>query len=174
MNNLFMKTLGIAILSLCGLCSIIYIYSFVVYVNNYTNDIYGYWTLADKSSTIEAKSEYINKFVSALDNAGLSGYHNAIFFKNQDNSFDLNLKALKTLSDRLEQIKTMDSKSFEYQQAIQQITAQEQGEAEDMLNVFKGCWTLKNYPMVYDTVIVILLIPYIAIFIVGLLLTIEY
>lgn len=113
--------------------------------NQYNNEIYNYWSLADKSSTIETKSEYIDKFVYALDNAGLHGKYNTIWLQNPDNSFDNNLKMLKTLQTRLHEIKTMNVSSFEYQQAMFQITSQEQGEAHEMLSVFSGVWYLKNH-----------------------------
>lgn len=114
--------------------------------SNYQYDkLYGsYWSLADKSSTIEKKSEYMDKFVDALDASGMSG-NNAVFLKTPDNSFETNLQALKSLQSRLHEIKKMDIKSFEYQTAIQQITAQEQGEARSMLDVFQGVWDLNNF-----------------------------
>ena len=118
--------------------------------NQYNNEIYNYWSLADKSSTIETKSEYIDKFVYALDNAGLRGKYNAIWLQNPDNSFDNNLEMLKTLQTRLHEIKQMNVSSFEYQQAMAQITSQEQGEANNMLSVFSGVWYLKNYPWLWN------------------------
>lgn len=111
----------------------------------YTNEFGSYWELADKSSTIEEKSKYINLFVEAFEKSGLQGEYNAVFYKTPTVSFDKNLLALKSLQQRLEEIKTMDIRSFEYQTAMQQITAQEQGEARDMLDVLQGCWTKNNY-----------------------------
>ncbi|MDD5328331.1 MAG: hypothetical protein PHY02_11065, partial [Phycisphaerae bacterium] len=102
-----------------------------------------------KTSTIKAKAEHINDFVKAIEGSGLSG-NNAIFLKTPNNSFDKNLEALKTLQCRLETIKTMDVNSFQYQQAIQQITAQEQGEAQAMIDVFQGIWLLENYPLAWN------------------------
>lgn len=111
----------------------------------YTNEFESYWELADKSSTIEEKSRYINLFVESLEKSGLQGEYNAVFYKTPTVSFDKNLLALKSLQQRLEEIKTMDIRSFEYQTAIQQITGQEQGEASEMLSVLHGCWTKNNY-----------------------------
>jgi hypothetical protein len=109
------------------------------------------WDLADKSSTLEAKSNYIDEFVKVIENNKLEfASHNAVWLKTRDNSFEFNLLALKTLQARLEQIKLMNPNSFEYQTAIQQITAQEQGEAGKMLYDIKGCWALENYWFVWN------------------------
>ncbi len=96
------------------------------------------------------RNTYIDMFVEALDNSGLKGKYNAIYLKNPDNSFDKNLEMLKTLQTRLYEIKTMNISSFEYQQAISQITAQEQGEAKNMLDVFEGTWYLENHTWLWD------------------------
>lgn len=123
-----------------------------VYVTNfkYSQQVESYWNLADKSSTIEEKSKHINSFVAQFENKGLEGMHNALFFKTPDNSFDANFAALKSLQLRLEQIKTMDMSSFEYQTAIQQITQQEQGEANNMLKQLEDIWVLKYYPLIWN------------------------
>lgn len=124
-----------------------------IYSNyRYERDIASYWNLADKSSTISQKAEYMDKFVTALETSGLRGRYNALIMQTPDNSFDSNLVALKTLQSRLHQIQTMDLSSFEYQTAIQQITAQEQGEAGRMLDVFRGVWYQEHYFMLWDWV----------------------
>ncbi len=103
----------------------------------FEKDYTQYWNLADKSSTIQAKQQYVTKFVEALEtNKKRFAAHDAIFMKTPDNSFEQNLIALKTLSQRLEEIQDMNPSSFEYNTAIQQITQQEQGEAHKMLSVF--------------------------------------
>ena len=110
------------------------------------------WQLADKSSTIPAKQEYISQFLTALKDGKARGDfadYNAIFLKTPNNSFDSNLKALETLSHRLTEIQNMNPSSFEYNTAIQQITAQEQGEAGAMLAEFNGCYLLNNYLLVW-------------------------
>lgn len=120
----------------------------------YENKVTAQWSLADKSSTIAAKSEHLDQFVTALESQGLQGSYNAILFKNSNNSFDTNLIALKTLQTRLHEIKTMDPASFQYQQAIAQITAQEQGEAKAMLDQFEGCWYLHYHFFLYDWILI--------------------
>lgn len=122
----------------------------------YNNKFSSYWELADKSSTIEEKSKYINLFVEAFEKQDdLAGQYNAIFYKTPTESFDKNLQALKSLQQRLDEIKTMDIKSFEYQTAIQQITAQEQGEAGSMLHTLEGTWVKQNYFLLWNWIGVI-------------------
>lgn len=118
----------------------------------YQNSIEAYWTLADRSSTIPKKAEYVDKFVAALESQHFDGQYNAIVFPTQDNSFDRNFEALKSLQGRLREIEKMDATSFQYQTAIQQITQQEQGEAGQMLQVFEGVWWKNNHFLLWDWV----------------------
>lgn len=113
------------------------------------------WELADKSSTIPAKQQYIAQFVSALkagQTNGVFSEYNAVFLKTPNNQFSANLKAVETLSNRLMEIQEMDPKTFEYNTAIQQITAQEQGEAHQLVAVLQGCFDLNNYFLVWNWV----------------------
>ena len=130
--------------------------------NDYTNQHYNYWDLSVKSSSIEDKFIYIDQMVKSFEGSDLAGTHNAILYKNPSNSFDANFKALVSLRDRLQEIKAMDVSSFEYQTAISQITAQEQGEASDMLSVLQGCWFKQNHPLYWGwiagTIITVLII----------------
>ena len=112
-----------------------------------------YWDLADKSATIERKSEYVDKFVQALESEKLEGMNNALFFFTPSNSFDANLEALKSLQSRLKEIEGMDVKSFEYQTAVQQITQQEFAEASDMIRVLEGCWWKLNHYFLWNAFI---------------------
>ena len=50
----------------------------------------------------------------------------------------------------------MDVTSFAYQQAISQITAQEQDEAHNMLNVIQGRWFLSHHPLFWDWINVVI------------------
>ena len=90
----------------------------------------------------------MDKFVAGFKGKGFEGDYNAIFFKTPDNSFDKNLEALQSLKTRLDEIQKMNVTSFKYQTAIQQITAQEKGEAQAMLAVFSG----KNYIFLWEWV----------------------
>ena len=113
------------------------------------------WQLADKSSTIPAKQEYITKFLNALKagkEKGAFSDYNAVWLRTPNNNFDANVKALETLSGRLIEIQNMDPTSFQYNTAIEQITKQEQGEAHAMIAVFQGCYDYANYFSVWHWV----------------------
>ena len=143
----------------------------------YTRGYKCHWNLADKSSTIATKQEKIRAFVDAIEEGNSKGEfssHNAIFFTTPDNELLSNLKMLKTLDQRLSEIREMDVKSFEYNTAIQQITAQEQGEAHKMTVIFEGCWVLKNYPFLWEWIRVTVVIFLTVSFVAGLVLLIEY
>jgi hypothetical protein len=133
--------------------SVICIWQIVISIRGsyeYERTVAAEWSLADKSSTIPAKGQHLDKFVAALEGQGFQGQYNAVIFPTPDNSFDTNLEALKTLQNRLHEIEKMDVSSFQYQTAIQQITAQEQGEARKMLQVFEGVWWKTHHLMAWD------------------------
>lgn len=113
------------------------------------------WQLADRSSTLEAKSQYINSFLAALENMkekGMLSEHNAFLLKTPQNKTENNILVLKTLQKRLEEVSGMDTKSFEYNQAIQQITAQEQGEAHALISDIFGSFQMGRYWYVWGWV----------------------
>jgi len=147
-----MKTTGILITIAMSVLLILDIIFAIKCDYEFENEIGSYWSLADKASTISKKSEYIDMFVDRLEKSGLNGKYNAVMYTTPDNFFDNNLGALKTLQQRLYEIEKMDITSFEYQTAIQQITAQEQGEAQSMLAVFGGIWTKDNYFLLWNWV----------------------
>jgi hypothetical protein len=111
-----------------------------------------HWSLADKSSTLEAKLGHIDNFVAALQKENLQGTYSSRLIKTPDNSFDANMAALLTLKDRLTEAQGMDPNSMAYQQAIQQITAQEQGAAHQMISAIYGSWWLAKHPTTYGWV----------------------
>jgi hypothetical protein len=129
----------------------------------YEREIHSYWSLADKSSTIAAKASYLDRFVSVLEAQGLGGTYDAIIYPTPDNSFDANLQALKSLQGRLHEIQQMNVTSFEYQTAIQQITAQEQGEAKAMLDVFEGAWYKQRHFLLWGWIFELQLLGIIAV-----------
>jgi len=135
--------------------------------NDYNNQHENYWDLADKSSSIEDKYIYIDKMVESFENSNLQGHHNALVYKNPSNNFDNNLKALTSLRDRLNVIKGMDVASFEYQTAMSQITAQEQGEAEAMLAVLQGCWFKEHHFFFWNWIAVVTVLGIIVISCIG-------
>jgi hypothetical protein len=147
-----MKKLGIFVTILSILCFISFGYHFIKCEYEFQKEISSYWNMADKSSTIVEKRKNIDIFVTKFERSGLDGRHNAIVLKTLDNSFDGNLRALKSLQHRLHEIENMDVSSFEYQTAIQQITQQEQGEAHKMLCELRGVWVLNYYPLLWSWV----------------------
>ena len=127
-----------------------------VYANyQYKNQFTSFWELSDKSSTITQKSEYLDKFVSALKDSGLQGSNDSLFFPTPTRSFDQNFIALKSLQSRMHSIIGMDENSFQYQTAMEQITAQEQGQAGDMLDVFGGCWFKVHHYFLWNVFVIL-------------------
>lgn len=109
-----------------------------------------YWELSDRSSTLQAKEQYISKFIEQIENnKDKFAEYNAVIFKTPQSSFKNNLKAVETLRDRLISIQGMNETDFAYQTAIQQITEQEQGEAQSMLRDIEGAFILKSYPLIW-------------------------
>jgi hypothetical protein len=119
-----MKTkIGIIMMTTALIMLITNIYQAIMANYLYTKNYLYAWNLADKSSTINAKALYVSQFVSSIEsNKHDFAQYNAQFLFTKDNSLQYNIEALKTLNNRLNQIMSMDIKSFEYQTAIQQIT----------------------------------------------------
>lgn len=127
-----------------------------IYVNyEYTNEVECNWDLADRASTLAQKAEYIDKFVKALEKCNLEGTNSALFLQTPETDFNENMKALKSLQNRLIEISKMDESDFAYQTALQQITEQEQGEAYAMLGHLKDCWKKENYYTIWNPIIAI-------------------
>ena len=116
---------------------------------SYSNSVGSYWELAIKASTIKHKSEYLNQYVAALDKAGLAD-SSALWLKTPNESVEQNKVALKSLQGRLEEIKGMDPSSFQYQQAMAQITAQEQDENSHLVGTFKEAWYMSHHFFLWD------------------------
>lgn len=135
----------------------------------YEREINSFWEIADKSSTIAKKSEYVDKYVAAVEAQHFEGEYDAIVYPTLDNSYEGNIEALKTLQARLREIQNMDVSSFQYQTAIQQITAQEQGEADKMLRVFEGLWWKRYHFLLWDWVGILNFFASVAAFLTGLI-----
>lgn len=138
-----MKTVGI----ICGVFLLFFVGFIVASVladYHYSNEIQSYWDLSVKASTIQQKSVYLDKYVAALEVVRLAEY-DAIWLKTPENNTAQNMVALKSLQGRMHEILGMDVGSFQYQQAMQQITAQEQDEAHSLLGRFEGAWYLEHH-----------------------------
>lgn len=118
---------------------------------DYSKNVDSYWALSDKASTLQQKSVYLDAFCNAVEHAGLADY-NALFLTTPNNSTEQNLVALHSLQERMHEIIAMDPTSFAYQTAIQQITAQEQGEAKAMLGEFEGAWYKAHHFLLWEWV----------------------
>jgi len=162
------------IVFLLGVIFLVFLIIQAVIANyNYERKYLSYWELSDRSSTILAKEQYITQFVDAIsqDRSNFADY-NAVFLKTPQNNFDKNLQAVTTLRDRLKDIEGMNESDFAYQTAIQQITAQEQGQAGNLLGVIQGTYYLNSYPfqwnwiagIVYLIVTMMILIPIMTLF----------
>lgn len=116
----------------------------------WTTEYGSQWALSVKASTIAQKAEYVDKFVGALDKSGLEGSNDAVWYFTPNNSFDENMKALKSLQKRLHDISGMNENDFAYQSAIQQITAQEQDDNGEVLSVLFGCWQKVHHPYLWN------------------------
>lgn len=114
-----------------------------IYINHYIsliNDLTVSWSLADKSATIEKKSEYLDKYVGAIRKLGLTEGHSAIMFKTENNNMANNFDALLSLQERLHEMNGMDKTSFAYQVALQQLTQQEWQEATELTGQFESAY----------------------------------
>jgi hypothetical protein len=141
---LFVVLFGACVLWMGGCISV------AIYADyDYSRSIASYWNLSDKASTLQQKSAYLDQFCAALEQAGLDE-NNALFLKTPDNSTVQNFIALRSLQHRMHEIMGMDPTSFAYQTAIQQITAQEQGEAKAMLDEFEGAWYKAHHFLLWD------------------------
>ncbi len=172
------RTSGIFLLTFAILLALLQIGGLIATDYSFKRDIMSHWSLADKSSTIEAKSQHIQAMIQAIHarSAPYSGkfaQHNAVVLTTPQNSFQGNFEALKTLGTRLSEIQKMDPKTFEYNTAISQITAQEQGEANELIGTLDGCYTLKCWPIAWDWIGLLVLILWLVFGCIGIAIILE-
>jgi hypothetical protein len=150
-----MKTAGIVMFLLASFFTIVQTTKEVQVRYRFERDYKSQWELSDRASTIKAKREKLTIFLDNLSKSKDFADHDAVWLKTDANSFENNLTALRTLVARLDEIQNMPTDSFQYNTAIQQITAQEQGEARAMMEVFSGCYALENFPTTWGWISVI-------------------
>lgn len=143
------KSLGLTFMLLSFVGSGLWIWAFVHADYEWNNQVLSNWSLSDKSSNLAAKADYMGKFVSALQSTNLAD-NDALLYKTADNSCPNNIEAVTTLKQRLDQIKGMDEGSLQYQQAISQITAQEQGESTTLISTLNGCYMKANHYFLWN------------------------
>lgn len=92
----------------------------------YQREIGVYFEYADRASDAKLKSENFNKYVSALEEHGLTEGATSIYFKEQPNAqLGENFKVAKSLQKRLNSLAEMDEASEAYQYGMRQVTMQE-------------------------------------------------
>src|SRR5262249_79684 len=121
-----MKTIGSFMIAIFVIAIIVLVIAAAYASYDYSQNFQSYWSLSESASTLSLKSEYMDKYVSAVDSAHMDGEYAAIFFKTPQNSFDESRKVLGSLQQRLRECKDLKESDMAYQQAITQITAQEQ------------------------------------------------
>lgn len=125
----------------------------------YDKQIGQYLKLADDASTAQIKLQY---FYQYRDLASQISRNDAYFiFKQKQYTRDEQLKILDTLIIRLEDATNMDPQSFEYQQAMYQISGQEFNHTLERINsIFFNAWLrsgMISYWVIWNWLVVILL-----------------
>ena len=88
----------------------------------YENEVGAYYNLAVDSSTAELKLANILKFRDAVKEQGLDEGYSAWLFKFPDRKLDNQMDILDSIVLRLEKVSELDEGSFEYQQALYQLS----------------------------------------------------
>lgn len=139
------------------ICLIISILAIVLYIifgissmNKYDTDFGANWQLSKSAATIEQKSIYIDKFVQDIEKGGFEGKFDAIFNPNDNNSYEQNLIVLKTLQQRLHELKILPMTSFDYNTALQQLTVQQDRISNNMIYTFSGIWYKEHHFLLWN------------------------
>jgi hypothetical protein len=138
-------TLIISILAI-----VLYIVFGIISNNKYDTEFGANWQLSKKTATIEQKSVYIDKFVQDIEKGGFGGKFDAIFNPNDNNSYEQNLIALKTLQQRLHELKSLPMTSFDYNTALQQLSEQQGDISSNMIYTFSGIWYKEHYILLWN------------------------
>lgn len=126
----------------------------------YTDAVGNYWTFVGISSTLEEKERYIKKYIDAVKTVK-HAEHSAIWYQTAENNYDANVLAIESLYKRLNEIKNMDVKSFEYQLAIRLLTSQELGNTKDVVYELKEAWYLERNVLYFDWICVCIVIVFV-------------
>ena len=119
------KSIGAVILGVCILFTIVSIASPFMNALKWDNEVGSYVDLADKSSNLQVKYDYILKYRDALEEKGLNeGYSNPIW-KTPTENLGENFNAIESLVSRMNEIRELETNSAEYQWALSQITEEE-------------------------------------------------
>lgn len=124
-------------------------YSYLYYLYAYDVKIGQHLSLSDDASTAVKKLEYMDVYIGAI--AKNIHRNDARFvFKRERLTCDAQLTILGTLKQRLEETTKMNPESFEYQQAMAQISGQEYDHTLDSIdNIIHSCWLRQNMLVVF-------------------------
>jgi hypothetical protein len=138
-----MKTTGILLIIASVVASVWMVVDVVRDNYVYNNTIGSYWNLSVEASSLDQKSAYFDQFISAVQAANLSG-NEALFFPTPDNSYQGTMTSLLSLQTRMHAFVGQDPTSMAYQQAISQITAQEEDDNSSTVGIIEDLW-FKQY-----------------------------
>jgi hypothetical protein len=115
-----------------------------------------YLELSDDASTAKVKLEYLKQFIDAIEK-NITRNDARYIFKKERLTKDAQLKIIKTLQTRLEETAEMKPESFEYQQAMSQISGQEYDHTfSEIDNIIRGCWSRQNdFALIIPTIALI-------------------
>ena len=126
------------------ICMLLLTYGLLFYCYLYSVNVSQYLKLADDASTAQTKLEYLNKYKEATIKH-IKRNEGRYVFKQNRLTRDVQLSIIDTLISRLNDMNKMDTKSFEYQQAMLQITGQEFDHTINEIDgVIHSCWLRQN------------------------------
>lgn len=93
---------------------------------SYQRDFGGFFKYADEASDAQTKAEFFNQYVEYIEANGLNKGCDAVFFCEQPQAdLALKYKTLKSIQNRLNELKLLDEKDTAYQLGMTQITENE-------------------------------------------------
>lgn len=113
--------------------------SYVVFDYSYNKNFGQYLKLADDASTADVKLTYFKQYRDAVNT--INRENAAYVFQQKQYTKSEQLKILDTLIIRLEETNKMNPASFEYQQAMYQISGQEFNHTLERIDdIFSSCY----------------------------------
>lgn len=134
-----MRVLFWGLIGLSSILSVIYISTVIVFNYNYDRTYGQYLKLSDDASTADTKLGYLKQYREAV--SSIDREQGAYVFQQKQYTKTEQLKILDSLIVRLEDSTKMDPKSFEYQQAMYQISGQEMNHSLERIDgIFEDCY----------------------------------
>ncbi len=111
----------------------------IMTVYGFSKNVSQHLSLADDASTASAKLKHLNDYRVAVETV-IQRNDARYIFKQRQYTRDAQLEILATLITRLEDLESMEPKSFEYQTGMGQITGQEFNHVLGRINsIFWDC-----------------------------------